>query len=114
MNSMKGNCREYNFIMVSFLPVKKSVIGGELQTYASGCWGLLPAFCRYPTDTHKKFRSLVKLLIPCIRKDAFMLEDIAIAVQVMSQFVYGVFLTFLSTSFIYICILVLYILYSSL
>ncbi|XP_076884446.1 uncharacterized protein LOC143533613 [Bidens hawaiensis] len=62
--------------------VKKSVIEGELQTYASGCWALLPAFCRYPTD-HKKFRSLVKLLIPCIRKDAFMLEDIAIAVQLL-------------------------------
>ncbi|XP_076943019.1 uncharacterized protein LOC143613098 [Bidens hawaiensis] len=63
--------------------VKKSVIGGELQTHASVCWGLLPAFCRYPNDTQKKFQSLAKLLIPCIRKDAFMLEDIAVAVQLL-------------------------------
>ncbi|KAI7740189.1 hypothetical protein M8C21_031103 [Ambrosia artemisiifolia] len=63
--------------------VKKSVSGEELQAYASGCWGLLPAFCRYPSDTHKKFQSLERLLIPCIRKDAFMLEDIAIAIQLL-------------------------------
>ncbi|KAK9065755.1 hypothetical protein SSX86_015156 [Deinandra increscens subsp. villosa] len=63
--------------------VKNSVFGEELQAYASGCWGLLPAFCRYPNDTHKKFQSLAKLLIPCIRKDAFMLEDIAIAMQLL-------------------------------
>ncbi|KAJ0699848.1 putative armadillo-like helical protein [Helianthus annuus] len=63
--------------------VKKSVNGEELQAYASGCWGLLPAFCRYPNDTHKKFQSLTRLLIPCIRKDAFMLEDIAIAMQLL-------------------------------
>nr|XP_043635247.1 RRP12-like protein [Erigeron canadensis] len=63
--------------------VKKSVIREELQAHASGCWGLLPAFCRYPNDTHKKFQSLAELLIPCIRKDAFMLENIAIALQLL-------------------------------
>lgn len=63
--------------------VKKSVTGEELQAHASGCWGLLPAFCRYPNDTHKNFQSLVELLIPCIRKDAIMLEHIAIALQLL-------------------------------
>ncbi|XP_071737567.1 uncharacterized protein [Rutidosis leptorrhynchoides] len=63
--------------------VKKSVTGEELQAYASGCWGLLPAFCRYPNDTHKKFQSLANLILPCIRKDAYMLENIAIALQLL-------------------------------
>ncbi|GJT73045.1 RRP12-like protein [Tanacetum coccineum] len=63
--------------------VKKSVIGEELHAHAIGCWGLLPAFCCYPNDTHKKFQSLVELLIPCIRKDAIMLEHIAIALQLL-------------------------------
>ncbi|KAI3806558.1 hypothetical protein L1987_22467 [Smallanthus sonchifolius] len=85
-------CSSLGFFIENILPlaesfqaesqkVKKSVIGEELQANASGCWGLLPAFCRYPNDTHKNFQSLAKLLIPCIRKDAFMLEDIAIAMQ---------------------------------
>lgn len=69
---------------MSFFPVKKSVIGEELQAHASGFWGLLPAFCRHPNDVHKKIQSLAKLIIPCIRKDACMLEDIAIALQVLS------------------------------
>ncbi|KAL8261647.1 hypothetical protein R6Q59_025696 [Mikania micrantha] len=72
---------------------KESVFGEELLAYANGCWGLLPAFCRYPNDTHKKFQYLVKLLIPCIRKDAFMLEDIAIAMQLLvkqNRSVFGV------------------------
>nr|GEY52837.1 hypothetical protein [Tanacetum cinerariifolium] len=62
---------------------KKSVIGEELHAHVIGCWGLLPAICRYPNDTHKKFQSLVELLIPCIRKDAIMLEHIAIALQLL-------------------------------
>lgn len=61
--------------------VKKSVIQEELQAYARGCWGLLPAFCRHPTDTYQNFGSLVKLLVTFITKDSFMLENIAIALQ---------------------------------
>ncbi|XP_057506358.1 uncharacterized protein LOC130789581 [Actinidia eriantha] len=61
--------------------VKKSVIRGSLQAYAHGCWGLLPAFCRHPTDTYQKFGTLAKLLIIFLTKDSFMLENIAIALQ---------------------------------
>ncbi|KAJ9565398.1 hypothetical protein OSB04_001364 [Centaurea solstitialis] len=61
--------------------VKKSVIREELQAHARGCWELLPAFCRYPHDMHKRFQSLAELLISCLRKDSFMLENIAIALQ---------------------------------
>ncbi|KAI3507537.1 hypothetical protein L1887_22524 [Cichorium endivia] len=61
--------------------VKKSAIRKQLQSHARDCWGLLPAFCHYSNDTYKKFGSLAKLLIPYIKKDAFMLEDIAIALQ---------------------------------
>ncbi|CAH1445714.1 unnamed protein product [Lactuca virosa] len=61
--------------------VKKSAIREQLQSHARGCWGLLPAFCCYPNDTYKKFGSLAKLLIPHIKKDAIMLEYIAIALQ---------------------------------
>ncbi|RVW16609.1 Ribosomal RNA-processing protein 12 [Vitis vinifera] len=35
--------------------VKKSVIGEDLQAHAHGLWGLLPVFCRYPTDTCQSF-----------------------------------------------------------
>lgn len=61
--------------------VKKSVIREELRAHARGCWELLPAFCRYPHDMHQNFQSLAKLLISCLRKDSFMLENIAIALQ---------------------------------
>ncbi|KAG8367013.1 hypothetical protein BUALT_Bualt16G0028200 [Buddleja alternifolia] len=61
--------------------VKKSVIRQDLQAYAHGCWGLLPAFCRQPSDTHQSFGALAKLLIPFLKKDSFMLDDIAIALQ---------------------------------
>ncbi|CAI9301356.1 unnamed protein product [Lactuca saligna] len=61
--------------------VKKSAIREQLQSNARGCWGLLPSFCCYPNDMYKKFGSLAKLLIPHIKKDAIMLEYIAIALQ---------------------------------
>ncbi|XP_058205536.1 uncharacterized protein LOC131319347 isoform X1 [Rhododendron vialii] len=60
---------------------KKSASRKDLQAYACGCWGLLPAFCRHPTDTYQNFGSLVKLLIPFITKDSYMLQNIAIALQ---------------------------------
>lgn len=101
---------EYNFIMdrIYILPVKKSVTGEELQAHASGCWGLFPAFCRYPNDTHKKFHSVAKFLLPCIRKDAYMLENIAIALQVMSLVDYVLIFfqwNIILTSVVLICIL---------
>ncbi|KAK3010162.1 hypothetical protein RJ639_011407, partial [Escallonia herrerae] len=61
--------------------VKKSVIRQDLQARAEECWGLLPAFCRHPTDTYKNFGRLAKLLIPYLKKDSFMLEIIAISLQ---------------------------------
>ncbi|KAL6987160.1 hypothetical protein U1Q18_012915 [Sarracenia purpurea var. burkii] len=60
---------------------KKSVIREDLQANARSCWGLLPAFCRRPTDTYLNFGSLAKLLITFLTKDSFMLENIAIALQ---------------------------------
>lgn len=61
--------------------VKNSVIGQDLQAYAHGCWELLPAFCRSPSDTYQSFSSLSELLIPFLKKDSFMLENIAIGMQ---------------------------------
>ncbi|KAK6124849.1 hypothetical protein DH2020_041409 [Rehmannia glutinosa] len=61
--------------------VKKSVIGQDLQAYAHGCWELLPAFCRQPSDTYQSFGALAKILIPFLKKDSFMLENIAIGLQ---------------------------------
>ncbi|KAK3023516.1 hypothetical protein RJ639_044782, partial [Escallonia herrerae] len=61
--------------------VKKSVIRQDLRARGQECWGLLPAFCRHPTDTYKNFGRLAKLLIPCLKKDSFMLEIVAISLQ---------------------------------
>ncbi|CAN4107230.1 unnamed protein product [Withania somnifera] len=61
--------------------VKKSVIREELQAYARGCWGLLPAFCRYPSDVHKNAQALTTLLIPFLKEESFMLENISAALQ---------------------------------
>lgn len=60
---------------------KKSAIREDMQAYARGCWGLLPAFCRHPTDTYQNFGSLVKLLVSFLTKDSFMLQNVAIALQ---------------------------------
>ncbi|XWS43128.1 hypothetical protein CRYUN_Cryun16bG0075700 [Craigia yunnanensis] len=62
--------------------VKKSVIRQDLQAHALSLWGLLPAFCRYPIDTHKKFKALAELLID-ILKNSLMHENIAVAVQIL-------------------------------
>lgn len=71
-----------NLYFCSF-PVKNSVIGQDLQAYAHGCWGLLPAFCHWPIDTYQSFSSLSELLIPFLKKDSFMIENIAISLQVL-------------------------------
>ncbi|XAR68507.1 hypothetical protein NMG60_11003649 [Bertholletia excelsa] len=60
---------------------KKSMIHEDLQAYAHGCWGLLPAFCRQPTDTYRNFGSLAKILIAFLTNDSFMLENVAISLQ---------------------------------
>lgn len=63
--------------------VKKSITGQDLQAHAQELWGLLPAFCRYPTDTCQNFGPLAKLLITLIKKDPSMYETIAVALQVL-------------------------------
>uniref|UniRef100_A0A6M2EYR9 Uncharacterized protein n=1 Tax=Populus davidiana TaxID=266767 RepID=A0A6M2EYR9_9ROSI len=63
--------------------VRKSVIGQDLQAHAYGLWGLLPAFCRYPVDTHKKFGALAELMITSLKKYSFMHRNIAVALQVL-------------------------------
>ncbi|KAJ4837306.1 hypothetical protein Tsubulata_035842 [Turnera subulata] len=61
--------------------VKKSVIRQDLQACAHGLLGLLPAFCHYPVDAHKKLGSLCELLITFL-KDSCMHQNVAIALQV--------------------------------
>lgn len=61
--------------------VKKSVIRERLLAYARECWGLLPAFCRCPSDVHKNAQALTTLLIPFLKEDSFMLENISAALQ---------------------------------
>lgn len=74
----------HNLLNLNFcsFPVKKSVIGQDLQAYAHGCWGLFPAFCHWPSDTYQSFSSLTDLLIPVLKKDSFIIENIAIGLQV--------------------------------
>ncbi|KAJ8565076.1 hypothetical protein K7X08_001536 [Anisodus acutangulus] len=61
--------------------VKKSIIREELQAYARECWGLLPAFCRCPSDLHKNAQALTTLVIPFLKEDSFMPETISAALQ---------------------------------
>ncbi|XVE61118.1 hypothetical protein DITRI_Ditri06bG0014200 [Diplodiscus trichospermus] len=63
--------------------VKKSVIRQDLQAHAHSLWGLLPAFCRYPIDTCKKFKALAELLIDIFKVDSLMHDNIAVAVQIL-------------------------------
>lgn len=53
------------------------------KAHAHGLWGLLPAFCRYPVDTHKKFGALAELMITSLKKYSFMHQNIAVALQVL-------------------------------
>ncbi|XP_059646290.1 uncharacterized protein LOC132291822 [Cornus florida] len=59
---------------------KKRVTGDDMQAHALSCFELLPAFCRYPTDTYQNFGPLANLLITFL-KESFMLKTIAIALQ---------------------------------
>ncbi|KAE8098771.1 hypothetical protein FH972_016809 [Carpinus fangiana] len=63
--------------------VKKLAINQDLQAYAHDLWGLLPAFCRHPTDTYQNIGPLSETLIRFLKKDSFMHESIAVALQVL-------------------------------
>ncbi|XP_065855758.1 ribosomal RNA-processing protein 12 [Euphorbia lathyris] len=63
--------------------VEKSVTGQDLQAYAHDLWGLLPAFCHYPVDTHKKFKHLAKHLITFLKEDSLMHLNVAVAIQAL-------------------------------
>lgn len=60
--------------------VKKSV-RQDLKAHARGLWGLLPAFCDHPINMHRNIKPLAKLLIPLLKEDSFMVQNIAIALQ---------------------------------
>ncbi|KAL5719973.1 hypothetical protein ACHQM5_012691 [Ranunculus cassubicifolius] len=60
--------------------VKKSSRRRDLQTYINGLWELLPAFCRYPTDTDTCFEHLAKVLTNFLKED-YTHENIALALQ---------------------------------
>lgn len=63
---------------------KKLAISQDLQAHAHDLWGLLSGFCRHPTDTYQNMEPLAEILIPFLKKDSFMHENIAIALQVLS------------------------------
>jgi ribosomal RNA-processing protein 12 len=73
-----------NFLFFTSLLVKKLAINQDLQAYAHDLWGLLPAFCRHPTDTYQNIGPLTETLIRFLKKDSFMHESIAVALQVLS------------------------------
>ncbi|WMV23855.1 hypothetical protein MTR67_017240 [Solanum verrucosum] len=78
----KNKCWNFELVhLISVYPFKKSVIREELLAYARECWGLLPAFCRCPSDVHKNAQALTTLLIPFLKEDSFMLENISAALQ---------------------------------
>ncbi|KAI3971516.1 hypothetical protein MKW92_003088 [Papaver armeniacum] len=53
----------------------------KLQAATCAFWDLLPAFCRYPTDTHIKFEALAKLLLHFMMEDDSMHENVCLALQ---------------------------------
>ncbi|XP_022766661.1 RRP12-like protein [Durio zibethinus] len=63
--------------------VQKPVMRQDLLAHAHTLWGLLPAFCRYPIDMHKKIKVLTELLIDILKEDSLMHETIAVALQIL-------------------------------
>ncbi|MCL7045012.1 hypothetical protein MKW94_023059 [Papaver nudicaule] len=61
--------------------VTKSRVRKKLQAAIRAFWDLLPSFCRYPTDTHKKFKALAKLLLVFIKEEESMHENVCLALQ---------------------------------
>lgn len=82
---------EFTFLFVSpllcassFPPVKRTKIGRNLLDHAHELCGLLPAFCRYPTDLYRNVEPLKEVLIKFLKKkDPLMHENVAVALQVM-------------------------------
>lgn len=62
---------------------KKIATCKNLRTCACNLWRLLPAFCRHPSDLHRRMGMLSELLITLLKEDSFMHEDIAVALQVL-------------------------------
>ncbi|KAJ4804831.1 ARM repeat superfamily protein [Rhynchospora pubera] len=52
-----------------------------VQSWINGLWGLLPAFCRYPSDIKSSFGSLVDLLIKRLKEESSLHEIISKALQ---------------------------------
>ncbi|KAE8671691.1 ARM repeat superfamily protein, putative isoform 2 [Hibiscus syriacus] len=72
-----------NMWLVPILKDYVSVIRQDLQARAHSLLGLLPAFCHYPIDTHKKFKALAKLINDILKEDPLMNENIALAIQIL-------------------------------
>jgi ribosomal RNA-processing protein 12 len=61
---------------------KKSSKQRAVQTWINGLWGLLPAFCRYPSDIKESFGFLVELLMKRLKQESSLHEIISEALQV--------------------------------
>ncbi|KAL1075665.1 hypothetical protein V6Z11_D11G380100, partial [Gossypium hirsutum] len=75
-----------SYYMEHIVPLAKSFQQAsckDLQAHGHSLWGLLPAFCRYPIDTHKRFKALAELLIDILKEDSLMHENIAVAIQIL-------------------------------
>ncbi|XP_024027240.1 RRP12-like protein isoform X3 [Morus notabilis] len=62
---------------------KRATRGQNLQDHARDLRGLLPAFCRYPTDLYQNFQLLGDVLIKFLKEDSSMHENVAISLQVL-------------------------------
>lgn len=60
---------------------KKKKLLQNLKSCSHDLWDLLPAFCRYPTDTSQSVASLCKMLTVAMKKDPSKHETVAIALQ---------------------------------
>ncbi|KAJ7976766.1 RRP12-like protein [Quillaja saponaria] len=63
--------------------VKQSTVSENLLAQYHELCGLLPSFCRYPTDTCQKCVPLVDVLIIFLMKEPLMHENVSIALQVL-------------------------------
>ncbi|KAJ1695675.1 hypothetical protein LUZ63_012373 [Rhynchospora breviuscula] len=52
-----------------------------VQSWINGLWGLLPAFCRFPSDIKSSFGSLVELLVKRLKEEYSLHEIISKALQ---------------------------------
>lgn len=68
----------------SLIPAKRTTNGQNLQDHAHALWGLLPAFCQYPTDLYQNIGSLVEVLVKFLKEDPSMHENVSISLQVIT------------------------------